>query len=185
MKITELSIHGVYLLEPVIHGDKRGYFFESFSQRDFESAIGKEVSFVQDNESFSRFGTIRGLHYQKGEYAQAKLVRVVRGRILDVVLDLRVDSPTFGKWLSVELDGESHRQLFVPRGFAHGFSVLSEDALFQYKCDNYYAPAFEGSVNAVDDALNIDWRVDFSKMTRSEKDIMAPYLSEIPKENLF
>ena len=171
MKIIKTDIEGVFILEPRVFGDSRGYFFESFSQKEFEEQVGKVV-FVQDNESKSSYGVVRGLHYQLPPYTQAKLVRVVKGCVLDVVVDLRKGSPTFGKHVSSELSEENKRQLFVPRGFAHGFAVLSEEAVFQYKCDNYYAPDYEGGILFDDPALGIDWRIPREKMILSAKDIV-------------
>ena len=157
MKAIKTEIPGVVLLEPEVFGDARGYFMERFSQRRFDELVGP-VRFVQDNESKSRYGVVRGLHFQKGEYAQAKLVSVVRGRVLDVAVDIRRGSPTFGRHVAALLDGENKRQLFIPRGFAHGFAVLSDEAVFQYKCDNYYAPGSEGGIAWDDPALAIDSR---------------------------
>ena len=155
MKAIKTEIPGVVLLEPEVFGDARGYFMERFSQRQFDELVGP-VRFVQDNESKSHYGVVRGLHFQKGEYAQAKLVSVVRGRVLDVAVDIRRGSPTFGRHVAALLDGENKRQLFIPRGFAHGFAVLSDEAVFQYKCDNYYAPGSEGGIAWDDPALAID-----------------------------
>lgn len=169
MNIIETEIKGVFVLEPKIFGDSRGYFFESFSQREFESVIGP-ITFVQDNQSKSSYGVVRGLHFQKPPHAQAKLVKVVKGKVLDVAVDLRKDSPTFGKYMAVELSDENHRQVFIPKGFAHGFSVLSDEAVFQYKCDDYYAPETEGAVAWDDPELNIDWRIPTDEIILSEKD---------------
>lgn len=169
MNIIETEIKGVFILEPKIFGDSRGYFFESFSQREFESVIGP-ITFVQDNQSKSSYGVVRGLHFQKPPHAQAKLVKVVKGKVLDVAVDLRKDSPTFGKYMAVELSDENHRQVFIPKGFAHGFSVLSDEAVFQYKCDDYYAPETEGAVAWDDPELNIDWRIPTDEIILSEKD---------------
>ena len=171
MKISRTDIEGVLILEPEVFGDARGYFFESFSRRRFEEAAGA-VDFVQDNESKSCYGVIRGLHFQRGEAAQAKLVRVVSGTVLDVAVDIRRGSPTFGRHVAAELSGENRRQLFIPRGFAHGFAVLSGEAVFQYKCDNYY-----------DSALGIDWRLPADAVVLSEKDRRRPTLAEA--EELF
>ena len=164
MKAIKTEIPGVVLLEPEVFGDARGYFMERFSQRQFDELVGP-VRFVQDNESKSRYGVVRGLHFQKGEYAQAKLVSVVRGRVLDVAVDIRRGSPTFGRHVAALLDGENKRQLFIPRGFAHGFAVLSDEAVFQYKCDNYYAPGSEGGIAWDDPALAIDWRLPARRNT--------------------
>ncbi len=169
MNVIKTEIEGVVIIEPKIFGDERGYFFESFSQREFEEKVCKTV-FVQDNESKSGYGVLRGLHFQKPPYAQSKLVRVVKGRVLDVAVDIRENSPTFGKHISVELSGENKRQFFIPRGFAHGFVVLSEEAVFQYKCDNYYAPDYEGGILWNDPALNIDWQIPEGDIILSEKD---------------
>lgn len=184
MKVLKTDIPGVCIVEPSVFGDSRGYFFESYSAREFESAVG-DVRFVQDNESFSTYGVVRGLHFQKGEWAQAKLVRAVRGRIWDVCVDLRKGSPTFGKWMGVELSGENHRQLFIPRGLAHGFSVLSPDALFQYKCDNFYAPELAGSIDALDVTLGIDWHIKEEDMVRSEKDLKAPLFEALSGDSFY
>lgn len=169
MNVIKTEIEGVVIIEPKIFGDERGYFFESFSQREFEEKVCKTV-FVQDNESKSGYGVLRGLHFQKPPYAQSKLVRVVKGRVLDVAVDIRENSPTFGKHISVELSGENKRQFFIPRGFAHGFVVLSEEAVFQYKCDNYYAPDYEDGILWNDPALNIDWQIPEEDVILSEKD---------------
>ncbi|MBQ4183554.1 MAG: dTDP-4-dehydrorhamnose 3,5-epimerase [Bacteroidales bacterium] len=178
MEVTETYIKGVFIIEPKVFGDERGYFLESWSQRDFNAAV-REIDFVQDNESKSRYGVLRGLHYQKGEHSQSKLVRVVSGRVLDVAVDIRVGSPTFGKHVAVELSGENHRQFFIPKGFAHGFAVLSEEAVFQYKCDRLYAPQAEGAIAWDDPALGIDWKIPASDIILSEKDRHHPRLSEV------
>lgn len=178
MNIIETEIQGVFIIEPKVFGDSRGYFFESFSKKEFESRIGP-VEFVQDNESKSGYGVVRGLHFQKPPHAQAKLVRVVKGKVLDVAVDLRKDSPTYGKHVTVELSEDNHRQVFIPKGFAHGFSVLSEEAVFQYKCDDYYAPETEGAVAWNDPELNIDWRVPADMMILSEKDKRHPELKDL------
>lgn len=178
MNIIETEIQGVLIIEPKVFGDSRGYFFESFSKKEFESRIGP-VEFVQDNESKSCYGVVRGLHFQKPPHAQAKLVRVVKGKVLDVAVDLRKDSPTYGKHVTVELSEDNHRQVFIPKGFAHGFSVLSEEAVFQYKCDDYYAPETEGAVAWNDPELNIDWRVPADMMILSEKDKRHPELKDL------
>jgi dTDP-4-dehydrorhamnose 3,5-epimerase len=177
MNIVETEIKGVFIIEPKLFGDNRGYFFESFSQREFESVIGP-VTFVQDNQSKSSYGVVRGLHFQKPPHAQAKLVRVVKGKVLDVAVDLRKDSPTFGKYMAVELSDENHRQVFIPKGFAHGFSVLSEEAVFQYKCDEYYAPESEAAIAWDDQDLNIDWKVPAEDVVLSAKDRNHPTLKE-------
>lgn len=177
MKIVQTEIEGVLILEPDVFGDARGYFFESFSRKRFEEAAGA-VDFIQDNESKSRYGVLRGLHFQHGEAAQAKLVRVVAGCVLDVAVDIRRGSPTFGRHVAVELSGENHRQFFIPRGFAHGFAVLSDEAIFQYKCDNYYAPQSEGGIAWDDPELAIDWRLPARDILLSEKDRRHPTLAE-------
>ncbi len=177
IEVTETYIKGVFIIEPKVFGDERGYFLESWSQRDFNAAV-REIDFVQDNESKSRYGVLRGLHYQKGEHSQSKLVRVVSGRVLDVAVDIRVGSPTFGKHVAVELSGENHRQFFIPKGFAHGFAVLSEEAVFQYKCDRLYAPQAEGAIAWDDPELGIDWKIPASDIILSEKDRHHPRLSE-------
>lgn len=179
MKIIETEIQGLFIIEPDVYGDSRGYFFESFSKKRFEEQTGINVDFVQDNESRSAYGVVRGLHFQKPPHAQAKLVRVVSGRVLDVAVDLREGSPTYGKHVAVELSGENHRQVFMPKGFAHGFSVLSEEAVFQYKCDDYYAPETEGAVAWDDPDIAIDWRIPADDMILSEKDKKHPRLSEL------
>lgn len=169
MKIIKTAIEGVVIIEPHLFGDERGYFFESFSQREFNEKV-YSVQFVQDNESKSGYGVLRGLHFQKPPYTQSKLVRVIKGAVLDVAVDIRKGSPTFGNHVAVELTGENNRQLFIPRGFAHGFSVLSDEALFQYKCDNYYAPQSEGALAFDDPDLGIDWKVPAEQIILSEKD---------------
>jgi len=180
MNVIRTDIEGLAVIEPRIFKDPRGYFFESFSERDFAEQVAP-VKFVQDNESKSSYGVIRGLHFQKPPYAQAKLVRVVKGKVLDVAVDLRVGSPTYGKHYAVELSEDNHRQFFIPRGFAHGFSVLSEEVIFQYKCDNYYAPQSEGSVIWNDPDLGIDWGVPVEKAVLSEKDNRNPRLKDLEK----
>ena len=177
MNIIQTDIEGLLVIEPRVFGDDRGYFFESFNEREFRKKVG-EVHFVQDNESKSRYGVLRGLHFQKGEFAQAKLVRVVSGAVLDVAVDLREGSPTYGRWHAEELTGENHRQMFIPRGFAHGFSVLSEEVVFQYKCDNFYCPSAEGAVAWNDPTLAIDWRIPAEDIILSEKDKHHPFLYE-------
>ena len=181
MEIIKTKIEGVVILEPHIFKDARGYFFESFSQREFEEKVCK-TTFVQDNESYSSYGVVRGLHFQKPPFTQAKLVRVIKGAVLDIAVDLRKSSPTYGQHVAVELTEENHRQLFIPHGFAHGFAVLSDEVLFQYKCDNYYAPKSEGGILWNDPQLNIDWRIPADKIILSEKDTKHPlfkdYLSD-------
>ena len=177
INVIQTEIPGVVIVEPKVFGDERGYFLESWSQKDFDEKV-RPIKFVQDNESKSCYGVLRGLHFQKGKYVQSKLVRVVRGRVLDVAVDIRKGSPTFGKYVSVELTAENHRQFFVPRGFAHGFVVLSEEAVFQYKCDNFYAPQAEGALAWDDPDIGIDWRVPAEKVILSEKDKRHPRLTE-------
>lgn len=183
MNVIQTEIPGVVIIEPKLFGDSRGYFFESFSERDFEEKVVR-THFVQDNESKSCYGVLRGLHFQKPPYAQAKLVRVIKGRVLDVAVDIRKGSPTYGKHVAVELTEDNHRQFFIPRGFAHGFAVLSEEAVFQYKCDSYYAPQSEGAIAWNDPDLDIDWGVPADKVLLSEKDSRHPRLrdAEIPFE---
>ena len=177
MNVISTEINGVVIIEPLIFKDNRGYFFESFSEKEFNDKV-RPVNFVQDNESRSSYGVIRGLHFQKGEFAQSKLVRVVEGAVLDIAVDIRQGSPTFGKHIAVELSGENHLQLFIPRGFAHGFSVLSETVLFQYKCDNFYNPLSEGAVIWNDEDLDINWRIPDDKIILSPKDTLHPKLKE-------
>ena len=177
MKVIETEIEGVFILEPWVFGDDRGYFFESFSLKHFEEKVSKTV-FVQDNESKSKYGVLRGLHYQLPPYTQAKLVRVVKGRVLDVAVDIRKGSPTFGKYVAVELSEENKLQFFLPKGFAHGFAVLSEEAIFQYKCDEYYAPDDEGAICYNDPDLGIDWRLPLEDIILSEKDKKHPRLRD-------
>ena len=177
MEVIKTAIDGVYILEPRIFRDDRGYFFESFSQREFEDKIGK-INFVQDNESKSSYGVMRGLHFQRPPYAQSKLVRCVKGAVLDVAVDIRKDSPTYGQHVAVELTADNHRQFFIPRGFAHGFAVLSDEAIFQYKCDNFYAPQADGGISILDASLNIDWQIPTEKAILSEKDTKHPLLQD-------
>jgi dTDP-4-dehydrorhamnose 3,5-epimerase len=169
MEITKTEIEGVVIIEPRIFKDERGYFYESFSQREFEEKVCR-TTFVQDNQSKSSYGVLRGLHFQKPPYCQSKLVRCIKGAVLDVAVDIRKGSPTFGKHVAVELTEENHRQFFVPRGFAHGFAVLSEEAIFQYKCDNYYCKESEGAIAWNDPTLSIDWKLPLDKILLSEKD---------------
>lgn len=177
MNVIPTVIESVVVIEPDLFGDERGYFFESFSERRFCEQV-RSVRFVQENESKSSYGVLRGLHFQKPPHAQSKLVRVIEGRVLDVAVDIRRGSPTFGQHVAVELTGENHRQFFIPRGFAHGFSVLSDEAIFQYKCDNYYAPQSEGAIAWNDPDLAIDWRIPADKVLLSEKDRHHPRLKE-------
>lgn len=182
MNIIKTDIDGLLILEPRVFADSRGYFFESFSERDFNAALEEngldKVNFVQDNESMSSYGVMRGLHFQRPPYTQAKLVRCVRGSVLDVAVDLRKGSPTYGKHVAVELTEDNHRQFFIPHGFAHGFSVLSQTAVFQYKCDNYYAPQSEGGISLLDDSLGIDWKIPVQEAILSEKDKKHPLLED-------
>ncbi len=180
MKVTRTEIEGLAIIEPRVFQDSRGYFFESFSERDFAENVAP-VKFVQDNESKSCYGVVRGLHFQKPPHAQAKLVRVVKGRVLDVAVDLRSGSPTYGKYHAVELTEDNHLQLFIPRGFAHGFCVLSEEAVFQYKCDGYYAPQSEGSVLWNDPDIGIDWGIPAEDAILSGKDAKSPLLKDLEK----
>lgn len=180
MKITPSEIQDLLIIDPKVFGDQRGYFMESFNAERFRQATGLEVRFVQDNESLSRRGVVRGLHYQLPPYAQAKLVRVVKGCVWDVVVDLRRSSPTFGRYMAVELSAENKRQLFIPKGLAHGFAVLSEEAIFQYKCDAYYHPEAEGAVAWNDPTLNIPWPIPTEEMILSEKDKNHPLLADAP-----
>ena len=177
MNIIKTDIPEVVIVEPRVFGDNRGYFFESFSERDFAAAV-REVKFVQDNESLSCYGVVRGLHFQKPPHAQSKLVRVVKGKVLDVAVDIRKGSPTFGQHVAVELSEENHRQLFIPRGFAHGFAVLSDQAVFQYKCDDYYAPETEGAIAWDDPEIGIDWKIPEDKVILSPKDANHPELKD-------
>ena len=172
MNYIQTEIDGVWIIEPKVFSDPRGYFMEAFKQQEFDATIG-QINFIQDNESKSSFGTLRGLHYQKGDYCQAKLVRVIKGEVLDVAVDLRKSSPTFGKHISVLLSDDNKRQLFIPRGFAHGFLVKSEEAVFSYKVDNIYAPQAEASIIYNDPALGIDWPIADSQLVMSEKDRQA------------
>jgi len=179
MKVTETKLKGCFIIEPAVFKDARGYFFESFSQAKFEELTGQNGHFVQDNQSASNYGVVRGLHFQNGAHAQAKLVRVLEGKVLDVAVDIREDSETYGEWVSVELTAENNLQLYVPRGFAHGFSVLSETAIFAYKCDNIYNKHSEGGLRYNDPELNINWGIPEDKMNLSEKDSILPFLKDI------
>ena len=181
MNFIPTSISGCFIIEPKLILDERGYFMESFNEKTFQNGVGQEVHFVQDNQSFSTKGVLRGLHYQTGTYAQAKLVRVLSGEVLDVAVDIRPDSPTFGQHVSVVLSGENQKQFFVPRGFAHGFLVLSETATFFYKCDNFYNKESEGGITFDDVTLNIDWRLSTDRLIISEKDLVLPTLENAKK----
>ena len=178
MKVIKTKLEGVVIIEPQVFFDDRGYFFESFSQQRFNEQVAP-ITFIQDNESKSSYGVLRGLHFQKPPFAQSKLVRVVKGMVLDVAVDLRKGSPTFGQYESVVLSEENKRQFFIPQGFAHGFAVLSEEAIFQYKCDNYYAPQSEGSVRWNDPTIAIDWQLPEKDIILSAKDEKAPLLSQL------
>ena len=177
MEVIKTAIEGVVITEPRIFKDARGYFFESFSQKEFNEKV-MPINFVQDNESMSSYGVMRGLHYQKMPYTQSKLVRCVKGAVLDVAVDIRKGSPTFGQHVAVELTEENHRQFFVPRGFAHGFAVLSETAIMQYKCDNFYAPQADAGIQLLDEELGIDWRIPTAEALLSEKDLKHPCLRD-------
>jgi len=177
MNIVKTAIDGAVIIEPRVFGDHRGYFFESFSEKWFSENVCN-TRFVQDNESRSKFGVLRGLHFQKPPFAQSKLVRVVRGEVLDIAVDIRTGSPTFGKYVSVLLSEENKKQFFVPRGFAHGFAVLSDTAIFQYKCDNFYAPQADGGISILDESLGIDWQIPTDKALLSEKDLKHALLKD-------
>jgi len=182
MEVIKTAIDGVLIIEPKVFGDSRGYFFESFSQREFDEKVapilGHKINFVQDNESMSSYGVMRGLHFQAPPYTQSKLVRCVRGAVLDVAVDIRKGSPTYGQHVAVELTENNHRQFFVPRGFAHGFAVLSETAIFQYKCDEFYHPEVDGGISILDKFLGIDWRIPTEKANLSEKDTKHALLKD-------
>ena len=177
MNVIETKIEGLYIIEPRIFEDARGYFFESFSQREFDEKIGKIV-FVQDNESKSTYGVMRGLHFQRPPFTQSKLVRCVKGAVLDVAVDIRKGSPTYGQHVAVELTEDNHRQFFISQGFAHGFAVLSETAVFQYKCDEFYHPEADGGISILDDTLGIDWRIPTAQAILSDKDTRHPLLKD-------
>lgn len=177
MEIIKTGIEGLLILEPRIFKDARGYFFESFSQREFEEKVGP-VHFVQDNESMSTYGVMRGLHFQRPPYTQSKLVRCVSGAVLDVAVDIRQGSPTYGQHVAVELTAENHRQFFIPKGFAHGFAVLSETAVFQYKCDEFYHPEADAGISILDESLGIDWRIPTDKAILSDKDTRHGMLAD-------
>ena len=177
MEVIKTAIDGVVIIEPKVFEDQRGYFFESFSQREFEAKVRK-INFVQDNESMSSYGVMRGLHFQRPPYTQSKLVRCVKGKVLDVAVDIRKGSPTYGQHVAVELSEDNHRQFFVPRGFAHGFAVLSDTAVFQYKCDNFYAPQADGGISIKDESLGIDWKIPTDMAILSEKDTLHSCLKD-------
>ena len=178
MEVLKTAIEGLLIIEPTVFGDSRGYFFESYNKQRFNEATGLDIDFVQDNQSKSCYGVLRGLHFQKPPYAQSKLVRCVRGKVLDVAVDIRKSSPTFGKYVAVELTEDNHRQLFIPHGFAHGFVVLSEEAIFQYKCDNFYNKESEGAIAWNDPEINIDWTIPFDEVMLSDKDKVNPLLKD-------
>ena len=178
MEVIKTALEGVVIIEPRVFKDARGYFFESFSQREFDEKV-RPIRFVQDNESMSTYGVMRGLHYQRMPYTQSKLVRCVKGAVLDVAVDIRKGSPTFGQHVAVELSEDNHRQLFIPRGFAHGFAVLSDVAVFQYKCDNFYHPESDAGIQLMDEALGIDWRIPFEQAILSEKDLRHAKLGDV------
>lgn len=182
MEVIKTAIDGVLIIEPRVFKDSRGYFFESFSKREFDEKVGAilghTIDFVQDNESMSSYGVMRGLHFQKMPYTQSKLVRCVKGAVLDVAVDIRKGSPTFGQHVAVELTEDNHRQFFIPRGFAHGFAVLSETAVFQYKCDEFYHPEADGGICIKDESLGIDWKIPVEKAILSEKDMKHPCLKD-------
>lgn len=194
MDVIKTNIDGVLIIEPKVFGDARGYFFESFSQREFDEKVapilGQTINFVQDNESMSSYGVMRGLHFQRPPFTQSKLVRCVKGAVLDVAVDIRKGSPTYGQHVAVELTENNHRQFFVPRGFAHGFAVLSETAIFQYKCDEFYHPEADGGISIIDDSLGINWRIPTEKALLSEKDTKHVCLKDFDspfdiKKNLY
>lgn len=178
MEVIKTDIEGILILEPKVFGDTRGYFFESFNAREFKDKTGVEVNFVQDNESKSHFGVLRGLHFQLPPYTQSKLVRVVKGRVLDVAVDIRKGSPTYGKYVSCEISEDNKRQFFVPKGFAHGFCVLSDEAVFQYKCDDFYHPEAEGAIAWNDPEIAIQWPISANEVILSEKDMHHPFLKD-------
>lgn len=178
MEVFKTGIEGVYIIEPKVFGDNRGYFFESFNAKEFAEKTGLNVTFVQDNESKSKYGVLRGMHFQLPPYTQSKLVRVVKGKVLDVVVDIRKGSPTYGKYEMCELTVENHRQFFVPKGMAHGFAVLSEEAIFQYKCDNFYHPEAEGAIAWNDPEIGINWPISAEDVVLSEKDKHHPFLKD-------
>lgn len=178
MEIIATAIEGVVIIKPRVFDDARGYFYESYNKREFDEKLGREIVFVQDNQSKSSRGVMRGLHFQKPPYTQAKLVRCVEGRVLDVAVDIRKGSPSYGRHVAVELSSENKLQLFIPRGFAHGFAVLSDEAVFQYKCDNYYAPQADGGISIEDSSLGIDWKISIEEALLSEKDKLHPLFKD-------
>ncbi|MBO4215736.1 MAG: dTDP-4-dehydrorhamnose 3,5-epimerase [Bacteroidaceae bacterium] len=189
MNVIKTNIEGALILEPKVFGDARGYFFESFSQREFDEKVahilGHTIHFVQDNESMSTYGVMRGLHFQRPPYTQSKLVRCVKGAVLDVAVDIRKGSPTYGQHVAVELNENNHRQFFIPKGFAHGFAVLSETAVFQYKCDEFYHPEADGGISILDDSLGIDWHIPMDKALLSEKDTKHVLLKDFDSPFVF
>lgn len=178
INVIKTDIESVLIIEPKVFGDARGYFLESFNAKEFAEKTGLNINFVQDNESMSSYGVMRGLHFQNPPFTQSKLVRCVKGAVLDVAVDIRKGSPTYGKHVAVELTEDNHRQFFVPRGFAHGFAVLSETAVFQYKCDNFYAPQADGGISILDESLGIDWKIPTDKALLSDKDTKHPLLKD-------
>lgn len=177
MEVIKTAIEGLYIIEPRVFNDSRGYFFESFSQREFDEKVAP-ITFVQDNESMSGYGVMRGLHFQRPPFTQSKIVRCVKGSVLDVAVDIRKGSPTYGQHVAVELSEDNHRQFFIPKGFAHGFAVLSPTAVFQYKCDEFYHPEADGGISILDDSLGIDWRIPVDKAILSDKDTRHPLLRD-------
>ncbi|MBR6550182.1 MAG: dTDP-4-dehydrorhamnose 3,5-epimerase [Paludibacteraceae bacterium] len=177
MEVIKTAIEGVYIIEPKVFGDARGYFFESFSEREFKEKLG-DIRFVQDNESMSKFGVMRGLHFQRPPYAQSKLVRCVKGEVMDVAVDIRKGSPTYGQHVAVKLSADNHLQFFIPQGFAHGFSVLSESVIIQYKCNEFYHPEADGGISILDESLDIDWGITLEEALLSEKDTKHPKLAD-------
>ena len=184
MEVIKTHIDGVVIIEPKVFGDTRGYFFESFSQREFQEKVAN-IQFVQDNESMSKFGVMRGLHFQRPPYAQSKLVRCVKGQVVDVAVDIRKGSPTYGQHVAVLLTEDNHRQFFIPQGFAHGFAVLSKSAIFQYKCDNFYHPEADGGISILDETLRIDWGLALEEALVSEKDANHPKLAVFDSPFIF
>ena len=178
MKVLKTAIEGLLIIKPTVFGDSRGYFFESYNKQRFKDETGLDIDFVQDNESMSSYGVMRGLHFQRPPFSQSKLVRCVKGKVLDVAVDIRKGSPTYGQHVAVKLTEDNHRQFFVPRGFAHGFAVLSQTAVFQYKCDNFYAPQADGGINIKDDTLGIDWQIPMDRAILSDKDLKHPNLAD-------
>lgn len=178
MKVLKTAIEGLLIIEPTVFGDSRGYFFESYNKQRFKDETGLDIDFVQDNESMSSYGVMRGLHFQRPPFSQSKLVRCVKGKVLDVAVDIRKGSPTYGQHVAVELTEDNHRQFFVPRGFAHGFAVLSQTAVFQYKCDNFYAPQADGGINIKDETLGIDWQIPMDRAILSDKDLKHPNFAD-------